>query len=100
MSSKSTNSSFEREKSFDSLQRDSLRDLDNWGKKREEISGSPSGDASPRLVLQLRSVPLSEEAKRESPVAKPKGSNSFGVARRGRKCWLRKGKTGSRSLRL
>ncbi|KAE8702240.1 hypothetical protein F3Y22_tig00110485pilonHSYRG00119 [Hibiscus syriacus] len=71
---------FDRSSSFDSLQsRDSPRDLDNWGKKKEQAgSGAAgSGGARPKLVLQPRTVPVTED----STVPKPKGANPFGEAR-------------------
>ncbi|GKV24045.1 hypothetical protein SLEP1_g33707 [Rubroshorea leprosula] len=81
---------FERRNSFDSLQsRDSPRDSDNWGKKKEE---SGSGGVRPRIFLQPRTVPLNEEGKRESPAAKPKGSNPFGEARPREEVLAEKGK--------
>ncbi|GLT30708.1 hypothetical protein SLA2020_054990 [Shorea laevis] len=85
-------SGFERRSSFDSLEsRDSPRDSDNWGRNKEEIG---SGGVRRRLVLQPRTVPLSEEGKRESPVAvaKPKGSNPFGEARPREEVLAEKGK--------
>ncbi|GLT42896.1 hypothetical protein SLA2020_168730 [Shorea laevis] len=81
---------FERKNSFDSLQsRDSPRDSDNWGKKKEE---SGNGGVRPRIVLQPRTVPLNEEGKRESPAAKPKGANPFGEARPREEVLAEKGK--------
>ncbi|KAK8505853.1 hypothetical protein V6N13_080659 [Hibiscus sabdariffa] len=77
---------FERRTSFDSLQsRDSPRDLDNWGKKKEETG---SGGARPKLVLQPRTVPVTED----SGVAKPKGANPFGEARPREEVLKEKGK--------
>ncbi|KAJ0076683.1 hypothetical protein Patl1_36096 [Pistacia atlantica] len=68
------NSGGERKSSFDSLSRD--RDRDNWGKKREESSESER--PRPRLVLQPRTMPVSDGG---ANVVKPKGVNPFGEAR-------------------
>ncbi|KAE8728998.1 Non-imprinted in Prader-Willi/Angelman syndrome region protein [Hibiscus syriacus] len=71
---------FDRRSSFYSLQsRDSPRDLDNWGKKKEEAgSGAAgSGGARPKIVLQPSTIPVTED----STVPKPKGANPFGEAR-------------------
>ncbi|XP_022748136.1 eukaryotic translation initiation factor 4B3-like [Durio zibethinus] len=85
---------FERRSSFDSLQsRDSPRDLDNWGKKKDESgSASGSGGVRPKLVLQPRTVPVNEEGKKEATVAKPKGANPFGEARPREEVLKEKGK--------
>ncbi|XVF00930.1 hypothetical protein REPUB_Repub04eG0044600 [Reevesia pubescens] len=74
---------FERRSSFDSLQsRESPMDLDSWGKKKEETgSAAGSGGVRPKLVLQPRTVPVTEEGKNEVTLAKPKGANPFGEAR-------------------
>ncbi|XVE93795.1 hypothetical protein REPUB_Repub01dG0225700 [Reevesia pubescens] len=84
---------FERRSSFDSLQsRDSPRDLDNWGKKKEDTgSAAGSGGARPKLVLQPRTVLVTEEGK-EVTVAKPKGANPFGEARPREEVLKEKGK--------
>ncbi|XWS67765.1 hypothetical protein CRYUN_Cryun04dG0033400 [Craigia yunnanensis] len=84
---------FERS-SFDSLQsRDSPRDLDNWGKKKEETdSAAGSGGVRPKLVLQPRTVPVTEEGKKEVTVVKPKGANPFGQARPREEVLKEKGK--------
>ncbi|XWS40158.1 hypothetical protein CRYUN_Cryun18bG0116200 [Craigia yunnanensis] len=85
---------FDRRSSFDSLQsRDSPRDLDNWGKKKEETgSAASSGGTRPKLVLQPRTVPVTEEGKKEVIVAKPKGANPFGEARPREEVLKEKGK--------
>ncbi|KAH1072384.1 hypothetical protein J1N35_024712 [Gossypium stocksii] len=85
---------FDRRSSFDSLQsRDSPRDLDNWGKKKEETgSTAGSGGVRPRLVLQPRTVPVTEEAKKELTAPKPKGANPFGEARPREEVLKEKGK--------
>ncbi|XWS55060.1 hypothetical protein CRYUN_Cryun10bG0142700 [Craigia yunnanensis] len=85
---------FERRSSFDSVQsRASPRDLDNWGKKKEETgSAASSGGARPKLVLQPRTVPVTEEGKKEVTVAKPKGANPFGQARPRKEVLKKKGK--------
>lgn len=71
---------FERRISFESLQtRDSPRDLDNWGRKREEVPSG--GGARPKLLLQPRTLPVTEDAKKEAAVTKQKGANPFGQAR-------------------
>ncbi|GLT88459.1 hypothetical protein SLE2022_064850 [Rubroshorea leprosula] len=81
---------FERRSSFDSLQLgDSSRDSENWAKKKEE---SGSVGVNPRLVLQPLMVPLNEDGKRESQVAKPRGSNLFGEARPREEVLAKKGK--------
>ncbi|GMJ06923.1 hypothetical protein like AT4G38710 [Hibiscus trionum] len=76
---------FERRTSFDSP-----RDLDNWGKKREEAGSAAagSGGARPKLVLQPRTVPVTEDF----TVAKPKGANPFGEARPREEVLKEKGK--------
>ncbi|XP_022725444.1 eukaryotic translation initiation factor 4B3-like [Durio zibethinus] len=82
--------SFDRRSSFDSLQsRDSPRDLDNWGKKKEETG---SGGVRPKLLLQPRTVPMIEEGKKEVTLAKPKGANPFGEARPREEVLKEKGK--------
>ncbi|EOX97749.1 PREDICTED: eukaryotic translation initiation factor 4B3 [Theobroma cacao] len=82
---------FERRSSFDSLQsRDSPRDLDNWGKKKEESGSAGSGGVRPRLVLQPRTV--TEEGKKEATLAKPRGANPFGEARPREEVLKEKGK--------
>lgn len=55
-------------------------DSETWGKKKEEVVGD--GSVRPKLVLQPRTLPVSEEKQEESvtPV-KSKGSNPFGEAR-------------------
>ncbi|XP_012458787.1 eukaryotic translation initiation factor 4B3 [Gossypium raimondii] len=84
---------FEKRSSFDSLQsRDSPRDLDNWGKKKEEINSAGGGGVRPKLVLQPRTVPVMEECKKDSTVAKPKGANPFGEARPREEVLKEKGK--------
>ncbi|XVF45482.1 hypothetical protein PTKIN_Ptkin02bG0210100 [Pterospermum kingtungense] len=85
---------FERRSSFDSLQsRDSPRDTDNWGRKKEEIgTASGSGGVRPKLVLQPRTVPVTEEGKKEVTLAKPKGANPFGEARPREEVLKEKGK--------
>ncbi|XVE67115.1 hypothetical protein DITRI_Ditri08aG0134600 [Diplodiscus trichospermus] len=85
---------FEKRSSFDSLQsRDSPRDLDNWGKKKEETgSAVGSGGVRPKLVLQPRTIPVTEEGKKEVTVAKPKGANPFGEARPREEVLKEKGK--------
>ncbi|XVF67880.1 hypothetical protein PTKIN_Ptkin10aG0157400 [Pterospermum kingtungense] len=89
---------FERRGSFDSLQsrdssRDSPRDLDNWGRKKEESGGAAtSGGARPKLVLQPRSIPVTEEGKKEVIATKPKGANPFGAARPREEVLKEKGK--------
>ncbi|KAE8671056.1 hypothetical protein F3Y22_tig00111996pilonHSYRG00002 [Hibiscus syriacus] len=85
---------FDRRSSFDSLQsRDLPRDLDNWGKKKEE-SGSTagSGGVRPKLVLKPRTVPVTEENKKEVTAPKPKGENPFGEARPREEVLKEKGK--------
>ncbi|XVE48902.1 hypothetical protein DITRI_Ditri01bG0039100 [Diplodiscus trichospermus] len=85
---------FERRSSFDSLQsRDSPRDLDNWGKKKEE-AGSDGGSSGvrPKLVLQPRTVPVTEEGIKDVNLAKPKGANPFGEARPREEVLKEKGK--------
>ncbi|KAK8658472.1 hypothetical protein V6N13_036678 [Hibiscus sabdariffa] len=81
---------FERRSSFDTLQ---TRDLDNWGKKKED-SGSTagSGGVRPKLVLQPRTVPVTEEVKKEVTAPKPKGANPFGSARPREEVLKEKGK--------
>ncbi|KAL4352823.1 hypothetical protein GQ457_06G001930 [Hibiscus cannabinus] len=86
---------FEKRSSFDSLQsRDSPRDLDNWGKRKEETSNTAagSGGARPKLMLQPRTVPVTEEGKKDSALAKPKGANPFGQARPREEVLKEKGK--------
>ncbi|XP_022763080.1 eukaryotic translation initiation factor 4B3-like isoform X3 [Durio zibethinus] len=85
---------FERRSSFDSLQsRDSPRDLDNWGKKKEEtVSAAGSGGVRPKLLLQPRTVPVTEEGKKEVTAPKPKGANPFGEARPREEVLKEKGK--------
>ncbi|KAE8681222.1 hypothetical protein F3Y22_tig00111338pilonHSYRG00391 [Hibiscus syriacus] len=85
---------FDRRSSFDSLQsRDSPRDLDNWGKKKEETgSTAGSGKVRPKLVLQPRTVPVTEENKKEVTAPKPKGANPFGEARPREEVLKEKGK--------
>ncbi|GMJ03572.1 hypothetical protein like AT4G38710 [Hibiscus trionum] len=82
---------FEKRSSFDSLQ---SRDLDNWGKKKEETSSAAagSGGARPKLVLQPRTLPVTEEGKKDSVAAKPKGANPFGEARPREEVLKQKGK--------
>lgn len=58
-------------------------DSDNWGRKKEDSNGGTESTGRPRLNLQPRTLPVSNET---SPVAvatppKPKGSNPFGAAR-------------------
>ncbi|KAJ7967196.1 Eukaryotic initiation factor [Quillaja saponaria] len=60
-------------------------DSDNWGKKKVELNGgsdSGSGIGRPRLVLQPRTLPVSN-GNPDGPgnVLKPKGANPFGEAR-------------------
>ncbi|KAA3464758.1 eukaryotic translation initiation factor 4B3-like [Gossypium australe] len=84
---------FEKRSSFDSLQsRDSPRDLDNWGKKKEETNSAGGGGVRPKLVLQPRTVPVMEEGKKDLTVAKPKGANPFGEARPREEVLKEKGK--------
>ncbi|KAJ4826109.1 hypothetical protein Tsubulata_010961 [Turnera subulata] len=81
-----SDSSWGRKNSFDSLSRDrqspsggfSAADSDStWGRKREESSGNGS-NGRPRLVLQPRTLPVSNG---NGAVAKPKGPSPFGEAR-------------------
>ena len=60
--------------------------MDNWGKKKEETGSAASsgGVLRPKLVLQPRTVPVTEAGKKEVIIAKPKGANPFGEARQGR----------------
>ncbi|XP_021900398.1 eukaryotic translation initiation factor 4B3 isoform X2 [Carica papaya] len=89
---------FERRGSFDSLSRNREMpngggsDSDNWGRKREESSGG-GGGGRPKLVLQPRTLPVSN-GKHESPAAaaKPRGMNPFGDARPREEVLAEKGK--------
>ncbi|GMI73374.1 hypothetical protein like AT4G38710 [Hibiscus trionum] len=84
---------FDRRSSFDSLQsRDSPRDLDNWGKKKEETGITTGSGVRPKLVLQPRTVPVTEEGKKEVTAPKPKGANPFGEARPREEVLKEKGK--------
>ncbi|OMO74463.1 Plant specific eukaryotic initiation factor 4B [Corchorus capsularis] len=86
---------FEKRSSFDSLQsRDSQRDMDNWGRKKEEsVTPAASGGVRPRLVLQPRTLPVTtEDVKKEAALAKPKGANPFGEARPREEVLKEKGK--------
>ncbi|KAF7841151.1 eukaryotic translation initiation factor 4B3 [Senna tora] len=63
-------------------------DSDNWNRKKGEFNGGGGSDRTepaggrPRLNLQPRSLPLSNENPESSGnVAKPKGPNPFGEAR-------------------
>ncbi|WCJ39813.1 Eukaryotic translation initiation factor 4B3 [Euphorbia peplus] len=72
---------FERRGSFDSLSRDRYGGADSdssWGRKREDTSVPETGIARPKLVLQPRSVAVSND---NGGASKPKGSSPFGDAR-------------------
>ncbi|CAL1353153.1 unnamed protein product [Linum trigynum] len=76
----------ERRGSFDSLSRDrqgsinggGSADSETWGRKREEGDGIGAVAARPKLVLQPRTVPVSNG---DESLAKPKGSSPFGDAK-------------------
>ncbi|XP_050232729.1 eukaryotic translation initiation factor 4B3 [Mercurialis annua] len=96
---------FERRGSFDSLSRGDrfgssnggggADDSDSWGRRREESNGIGGGigggsaTARPKLVLQPRSLPVSNE---NDGGAKPKGSSPFGDARPREEVLAEKGK--------
>ncbi|KAJ9132734.1 hypothetical protein P3X46_033571 [Hevea brasiliensis] len=91
-----TNGGFDRRGSFDSLSRDrngsyssggGAADSDNWGRKKEDVNGT--GSVRPKLVLQPRTVPVSNE---NGTAAKPKGSSPFGEARPREEVLAEKGK--------
>ncbi|EEF34099.1 eukaryotic translation initiation factor 4B3 [Ricinus communis] len=94
-----SNGGFERRGSFDSLSRDrygssnggGAADSDNWGRKKEDSNGmgSVSGIARPKLVLQPRSLPISND---NGVGMKPKGSSPFGNARPREEVLAEKGK--------
>ncbi|CAL1385131.1 unnamed protein product [Linum trigynum] len=77
---------FERRGSFDSISRDrqgsvnggGSADSETWGRRREEGDGSGAVTARPKLVLQPRTVPVSND---NESAAKPKGSSPFGDAK-------------------
>ncbi|XP_065866008.1 eukaryotic translation initiation factor 4B3 [Euphorbia lathyris] len=81
-----SNGGFEKRGSFDSLSRDrygssggGAADSDSWGRKREDSNETGIGGiARPKLVLQPRSVAVSND---NGGGAKPKGSSPFGDAR-------------------
>ncbi|PKI52907.1 hypothetical protein CRG98_026738 [Punica granatum] len=55
-------------------------DSDRWGKRREDEGVLGNSLARPKLVLQPRTLPVSEASGGSVPV-KPKGANPFGEAR-------------------
>lgn len=86
------NSGFERRGSFDSLSRErhvpNGGDSDNWGRRKEESNGAGPG-GRPKLVLQPRTLPVSNG---NGTVPKPKGSSPFGEARPREEVLAEKGK--------
>uniref|UniRef100_A0A2P2J537 Eukaryotic translation initiation factor 4B3-like n=1 Tax=Rhizophora mucronata TaxID=61149 RepID=A0A2P2J537_RHIMU len=93
----SSNSGFERRGTFDSLSRDrnvynnssGPSDSDNWARKKEESDGTGAIGVRPRLVLQPRTLPVTES---NENAAKPKGSSLFGDARPREEVLAEKGK--------
>ncbi|CAN6554655.1 hypothetical protein ACFX13_003531 [Malus domestica] len=87
-------SGFDRERKVGFVSNGGGADSDVWGKKREESNGGLSeSTARPRLNLQPRSLPVSNETSPGSTTApKPKGSNPFGAARPREEVLAEKGK--------
>ncbi|KAF5727836.1 hypothetical protein HS088_TW22G01533 [Tripterygium wilfordii] len=86
---------FDRRGSFDSLSRDrgdkqvsNGSGDDGWGRKKEDTNG---GVARPRLVLQPRTLPVSDAAA-AATMAKPKAASPFGEARPREEVLAEKGK--------
>ncbi|KAE8665165.1 Non-imprinted in Prader-Willi/Angelman syndrome region protein [Hibiscus syriacus] len=80
-------------------------EIDNWAsakksdevitghlKKEETGTTAGTGGVRPKLVLQPRTVPVTEDIKKEVTVAKPKGANPFGEARPREEVLKEKGK--------
>ncbi|KAM1152419.1 hypothetical protein ACFX2J_034854 [Malus domestica] len=87
-------SGFDRERKVGYVSNGGGADSDVWGKKRGESNGGLNeSTARPRLNLQPRTLPVSNETSPGSATApKPKGSNPFGAARPREEVLAEKGK--------
>ncbi|XP_068319961.1 eukaryotic translation initiation factor 4B3-like [Pyrus communis] len=87
-------SGFDRERKVGYVSSGGGADSDVWGKKRGESNfGLNESTARPRLNLQPRTLPVSNETSPGSATApKPKGSNPFGAARPREEVLAEKGK--------
>ncbi|BFG42274.1 eukaryotic translation initiation factor 4B3 [Prunus yedoensis var. nudiflora] len=87
-------SGFDRERRVGFVSNGGGADSEVWGKKKEESNGGLSESTGrPRLNLQPRTLPVSNETSPGSTaVPKPKGSNPFGEARPREEVLAEKGK--------